>query len=131
MARQGLPAKYVKAGGGFTAKAWRLWRSAKAAAKKARGAVSKKIKRKKSKSVTTKKKGTTMAKKKGKAVAKRTITFFNSDAGKAIVNVGGGTGMALGSTAALEYIPMVKEWPTWGKASTQAGIGLLTFFIPV
>lgn len=134
--RMGLPKKYIKLGGGFTKKAWRLFREAKAGAKKKIKATFKKDKRKKTTTVralatSNKKRSSTMAKKKSKSrKRRRTITFFNSEAGKAIVNIGGGTTIGLLSVVGSETIPKIKDLPTVGKASALGVLGLITFMVP-
>lgn len=134
MAKPGLPKKYAKYG---FKKGWKLFNAAKNSRKKKTSG---------STHVTPKLKGKTMAKKKraksgGTKIIVRTAgapakkrktmgrrrapSLVSKKTMDAIIDGGIMGATAIGSTAALGVVPVVKEWPTIAKVATQVGTGIL------
>lgn len=122
MAKPGLPKKYAKLG---FKKGWRAFKAAK-----------NKVFKKKSPKKTTKttktvtvRRPATMAKSKTKSSTKRSRPRFSATKmGNVIVNSSVIAGTMLGSTAAVNTLPWVKNLKSWQKSTAQGIMGLILLF---
>lgn len=123
-----LPKKFIKKAGGINKKAWRLFKASKSKKRK----VSKGVRRKTSRKVATvakKRRKVARRKTSGSPARRRRVTLMGNRTTNALINGAVIGGTAVGSTWAVNSVPLVKDQNAWMKALIQAGFGVVVMMM--